>query len=100
MRRFRWIDGSARKTDRNFYYTGENRCEGCGLLHGDGGRVRAHEDDEGELTEPTVRFRPEVGRVTCSDCSSPVGYAASMNMLVEPDPLRILASLDYIPPPT
>lgn len=94
MREFTFIDGSRRKTDRNFYFTGENRCEGCGLLHGDGRRtVPTHPWHEGELTEPTVKFRPEIGRVTCADCSSPVGYAASMNMLVEPDPLRIMAAI-------
>ena len=88
-----------RKTDRNFYFTGPNQCEGCGLLHGDGSRVHKDETDfEGELTEPTVRFRPEVGRITCADCVHPHGYAASMNMLVEPDPLRVMASFDYIPP--
>lgn len=94
MRHFTFIDGSRRKTDRNFYFTQEGRCEGCGLLGGQGGRVYKDKDDfEGELTEPSVRFRPELGRTTCADCASPDGYAASMNMLVEPDPLRMMASL-------
>lgn len=78
MRTFRWIDGSERKTDRLLYFAGRHQCEGCGLFR---------------KQEPSVRFRKKVGRVTCNDCVNPKGYAAAVNMLVEPDPLRMLAGL-------
>jgi hypothetical protein len=78
MRSFIFIDGSRHKTNRTFYYTAPGVCEGCGLK----------KKDEG-----SIKFRPKIGRVTCNDCASPRGYAATVNMLVEPDPLRIMASL-------
>ena len=60
------------------YFSGPDRCEGCGLF---------------KREEETVKFRPEVGRIVCNDCIDPQGYAASQGMIVEPDPLRILAAL-------